>query len=1589
MKKILYSLVLGSFLLIAGQSAKAQQPGITNLFCEDFDGPVTQWGTTSGSFGVLNQVPWFRVTDVTKSGSPGAAADTISPRNNSFLSTPLIDVSGFTSISLSFDHICYIEGLDAARVQYRYHNSGPNWTDVPVANYNGPSRYDQTLPGIPNNRPYKFDKNSQAPGVWRGTTNNWIWDAINSIPAWVREDFNVTSIVAAMPASANDSIQFRLLYEDDPASLIGRAGEHIWYVDNFCVKGGNCDLVPPIITFTDPPINYPNRYEDRVYLNGPWIFDGVVTDNRGQVDTVYVAYTVLREDPTTNIFDDTVIVDTAGAARLAGGNFRSIIQRLLPNGDTIFPGDSIIWKFEAIDGSACENFAQEPPRAGSFSRFLVKPNLPPSCRDAEIRYDFPYVEDFEGQPFRRSTTFIGDGWTNVSGDFHNWWVENQPSSPQGQYRILTDHPGGGNYLYVESSKISGGSYKDSSAFLLSPCFDFTELQNGLIRFYANTNTPTITDSIRVDIFDPTPLPGFPNGQFVKNVIPSIKGNRGDNWLPYEFSTFPYRQYVTQIRFVGTPSGSGGLNDMAIDSFKIIPAPLIDVRANEIIVEPFIPSQRNASRQEMIVNIQNLGVDTARNLVLGYSVSQNGSELWRVDNFVASESLAPGENKNISFGTGATSTYEVPLGQYTMEAWVTYAGDAIPPNDTTRSNGRGLLYADGNKYMDNFDGDTLWTVLVDEDSLTNNWELGTPNYDYTYSAYSNSNSWDILLGRGYTGDGKTTTLLTPFFDFTTVDDAIISFINNRDIDVAKDGVFIEYSFDRGLTWDSLSGLGDPGRIKWYNSFLSAGGFGGSPVFSGTTYCFGNTWAGFLESELQLPAFFNNRPEVLLRFTFFAEIGGRGNDGMSIDNFLVYDPDPLDLQVQHFVSPTSRCDLQQDQKIKTIIKNRGLNTVTSFSMEYTVIKPDNTTETKTDVINRTIAHRDTIHVTSQSTFDMFGYGDYRVQAKAILPNDFCGINDTLIRTIENVEGCSLRFKIETSNVVNLQQPCDSSVWKFNYSSSDGRSYQISRAYNDPRTLINLPIGRINTEINDLFICMKSDSDVEFRLDDKDSLITNYSFIAYDGQNDTTLYREIIGGPDSPIQRFKWVCPPERSATPIKIILDNDRIQLPVEKKYDVAVRVLNNGLDSLDGFRLYFQIDDQPPIEKIQNHPSPNELRYNRARIYRIDSLLLTEGPHILKTWTTLPNNQQDLRVSDDTLIFPFTVLSTVPSNVFGGPVDPNADPNDPNTANADAYCVSFDDPAEMPWIAANPYTLSQFNKVFDVGTPSSPNINGAFSGTNAWGTRIDTNYENNEEAMLLSPLFPVVKDSCYKISFKHNFFILDSLHDGGTVRMLNGKGTGNILDYSDDFWDQVGSVSIDDTLSLNPLRIQTRVVTPLGDTIFAEQNGWYKTRHILSIPNNTKNSGWTGNSNGWVTAESVLRPTKTFKTALMWRFESDGSNVSDGWAIDDFCIEQLPPSSCYPVSVNENNIAVDAVYLGQNIPNPASGNTVVPFYLPESRTVDFTVVNILGQPIYTESQNRPKGDGFIEIETQNIAGGIYYYTLVVDGVPFTKRMVVTK
>lgn len=210
----------------------------------------------------------------------------------------------------------------------------------------------------------------------------------------------------------------------------------------------------------------------------------------------------------------------------------------------------------------------------------------------------------------------------------------------------------------------------------------------------------------------------------------------------------FQNFITQIRFVGTPSNNQGNSDMAIDSFKIIPAALIDLRINSAIIAPYIPSQGTAKQQELIVNVQNLGIADAANFTMSYEIYKApiipGSVpiVPSVYNFQPSETIIPGENKNISFGL--PNSFDVPLGLFTIKSWVTYLNDAVVQNDTTFNNVTGLSYKDGKKYMDNFDKDTIWTVFIVDDSTNNKWEIGTPNYDYTYSAYTGVNSWDVLL-----------------------------------------------------------------------------------------------------------------------------------------------------------------------------------------------------------------------------------------------------------------------------------------------------------------------------------------------------------------------------------------------------------------------------------------------------------------------------------------------------------------------------------------------------------------------------------------------------------------------------------------------------------------------------------------------------------------------------------------------------------------------------------------------------------------------------------------------------------------------------
>ncbi|OPZ99607.1 MAG: hypothetical protein BWY70_00926 [Bacteroidetes bacterium ADurb.Bin408] len=82
-------------------------------------------------------------------------------------------------------------------------------------------------------------------------------------------------------------------------------------------------------------------------------------------------------------------------------------------------------------------------------------------------------------------------------------------------------------------------------------------------------------------------------------------------------------------------------------------------------------------------------------------------------------------------------------------------------------------------------------------------------------------------------------------------------------------------------------------------------------------------------------------------------------------------------------------------------------------------------------------------------------------------------------------------------------------------------------------------------------------------------------------------------------------------------------------------------------------------------------------------------------------------------------------------------------------------------------------------------------------------------------------------------------------------------------------------------------------------------------------------------------------------------------------------------------------LGQNMPNPASGKTVIPYNLPASGKVNFEIVNVIGQRIFEAETEQSQGKHKFEMDADKLPDGVYYYTLSFNGQRLTRKMVVSK
>ena len=80
-------------------------------------------------------------------------------------------------------------------------------------------------------------------------------------------------------------------------------------------------------------------------------------------------------------------------------------------------------------------------------------------------------------------------------------------------------------------------------------------------------------------------------------------------------------------------------------------------------------------------------------------------------------------------------------------------------------------------------------------------------------------------------------------------------------------------------------------------------------------------------------------------------------------------------------------------------------------------------------------------------------------------------------------------------------------------------------------------------------------------------------------------------------------------------------------------------------------------------------------------------------------------------------------------------------------------------------------------------------------------------------------------------------------------------------------------------------------------------------------------------------------------------------------------------------------LGQNIPNPAAGKTLVPVTLPGPGTVRLQVFAADGRLLYRSEHAVAEGKSMLPLDLAGYAAGIYYYSVEYNGERQVRKMVV--
>jgi hypothetical protein len=1253
------------------------------------------------------------------------------------------------------------------------------------------------------------------------------------------------------------------------ANIPGGNSNNGWALDDVCVLAAPCELTPPTLSFM-PPV-----FQNVVYNLGPYNITVATTDNSG-INNATLFYSVnggAFTSVTMNNTQDSIYVGQIPAVN---------------------DGDTICYYVVSTDGSPCANQTTLP--SSGCVQFIASQGI-----------SFPYCDGFDIPPALWSDTSTIGNWQNgipSNGTLNNAF------SPPNVWAV------GLNSIYPPNA----------NAILYSPVFGPIPVGTKL-SFWMNYDTEGSWDGTRLEYSTDGGVTwlilgdignscqcqtNWYNGTVNCSGQPAWNG-QSNGWVKaeYEFpSGFPFGPNI-QFRFVFCSDAIIQNLGFMIDNFCMETPQPFDAGI------PAITSPVNFAAagtcQDIIVNVKNFGLNPISNFDIYYSANVSGT-VTTYGPFIFPGTLNPGQSQSITL-----PCLIMPTGSFTLCAWTSLPGDGNALNDTTCTTliGIPVITVGANSICDDFEsGNQGWVSVINSGGNTGTtWQFGTPAFGATTGAHSGLTAWDINLTTPYTANANVS-LYSPFYDFSAVPNAGLSFWINYNTQLNSDGVSLEYTDNGGATWTQI-GLINPGPpyYNWYNSNLFCSN---QPGWSGNS-------AGWKKAEmtnlgaLGIPGNVNG---IQFRFTFCSD-GFTQNDGFSMDDFCIVIPQPLDAGIPAIVQPTNYAPAGSCQPVVVNVTNFGLNPISNFDLFYSVdsagvvvvygpfpfagsLNPGQSQQVTLPCVN-------------------FPVGQFTLCAWTALPGDGNTFNDTTCAVLIGVPVITMGSatycdQFENGNlgwtVQLLPGANPATTWQLGtpafgattgaHSGVNAWDINLTSAYTgDADVALISPIfdfsavtlAGISFWINYNTEGSWDGTRLEYSLNGTTWIQmgnagagppyfnwydNNMNCSATDGWNgNSNGWKKAemknlasLGLAGQSYVQFRFVFCADAIIQVDGFSMDDFCIEIP--QPFDAGVPAINSpvgfapagscqpvtvtlenfGLNPLTSLNLYYQVTSGGSTTNYGPFPWTGNLVPGSSVQVTLPCVTFPSGGFTLCSWSELVNDGNAFN-------------DTVCTSLTGVPVIP--------LSYTTPYCDDFEG-GNIGWTSVL-LPAGNAGTTWQLGTPAFGATTGAHSGINAWDINLTSAYTGNANVALYSPIFDIVQGLDCKLSFWRNHNT-EQAWDGVRLEYtLNNSG----------IWNTLGGV---------------------GSTL--PYVNWYTNTTICS----NNQAAWAGNSGGWVKSEMQnlgVLPNFNSSQTIQFRFIfcSDASVNLDGFSIDDFCMEVPVPLTAAPVTIKDNT-TFPLIFAGQPI-----------------------------------------------------------------------------